>query len=238
MDRQEIIDEIRRMAKANDGVAPGSYRFQSTTGLPETAWKGRYWARWSDALVEAGLTPNSFQARYDDLAVLEYLSGVVQELDRWPSQADLRLHAKQNPGSPATTTVKRRGSPGELAQMLLDNREELGLSNSVVAICETRAAANPIRSESPQSETQVTEGYVLKSGKYYKIGRSNDPGRRAYEVRLQLPEPVTEVHKIRTDDPEGIEAYWHRRFAERRANGEWFALTSTDVSAFRSRRSM
>ena len=80
--------------------------------------------------------------------------------------------------------------------------------------------------------------YLLKSGRYYKIGKSNDPSRRGYELRLQLPEPVKELHRIETDDPSGIEAYWHRRFADRRKNGEWFALSQDDVRAFKSRKAM
>lgn len=78
--------------------------------------------------------------------------------------------------------------------------------------------------------------YLVRSGKYHKIGRSNDPGRRAYEIALQLPEKVEVVHTIQTDDAVGIERYWHERFKDRRRNGEWFLLTKVDTAAFKRRR--
>lgn len=76
----------------------------------------------------------------------------------------------------------------------------------------------------------------MKSGKHFKIGRSNAPGRRQYELSIQLPQAIEVIHEIRTDDAVGIERYWHERFADRRLNGEWFALTAADVRAFKRRK--
>jgi len=80
--------------------------------------------------------------------------------------------------------------------------------------------------------------YLMKSGKYYKIGRSNDADRRAYELRIILPEKLEVIHKIKTDDPVGIEEYWHKRFKDKRKNGEWFELTKQDIEIFRRRKFM
>jgi hypothetical protein len=62
--------------------------------------------------------------------------------------------------------------------------------------------------------------YLLKSGRSFKIGKTNAQGRRERELAIQLPEKARTVHVIKTDDPAGIEAYWHTRFAGKRRHGE------------------
>ena len=80
--------------------------------------------------------------------------------------------------------------------------------------------------------------YMLRHGKRheYKIGKSNDPARREGELKTQLPEQLEPIHYIETDDPSGVENYWHRRFSDKRKNGEWFILSREDVGAFKRGR--
>jgi len=99
--------------------------------------------------------------------------------------------------------------------------------------CSTGASAQ----ESPQF-VPCGHVYLLRAGSYYKIGMSRDFESRFDQIRLQLPFAVKEVHRIETDDPEGIERYWHERFSKKRTNGEWFELSDEDVRIFRCRGRM
>jgi len=235
-----ILDEIRRTAETNGGKPLGRQRFYAETGIKETDWSGKYWARWSDALQEAGYSPNQFQSAYNEEFLLEKFAAFIQELGHFPVHAELKLKARQAPKFPSHNTFARFGGKAKLAARLIAFCQEHEGYEDVAAICA------PISQNSePEETSNATERleafgsvYLLKFGRYYKIGRTNSVGRRERELAIQLPERAVLVHSIKTDDPAGIESYWHQRFGDRRKNGEWFELSANDVSTFRRRKFM
>jgi hypothetical protein len=240
MNKRHILDEIRRTAEANGGVPLGRQRFLAETGIRESDWSGRFWTRWSDAVREAGYEPNVKQAAFEKDHLLEKLALFVRELGHYPVVAELRMKARTDPDFPSKNVFSRFGGKAQIASALLGWCARSPGWDDVQAICAPLATPAEAVGEVVDEESSLPIGYVylLKSGRYYKIGRSNAPGRREYELAIQLPERVVTVHTIKTDDPPGIERYWHERFAERRKNGEWFELRREDVSAFRRRKFM
>jgi hypothetical protein len=237
-ERDEIIAAIKRAAQAAGGVSPGWRRFANETGIRYTDWHGRYWTKWSDALVEAGLVPNELNPRIADDSIVRQYAELARELGRLPSFSDIRLRGRTDASMPNDKVFQRFGGKRELVAKVRDwcaRNEEF---QDVLTLC---AHAEPVRTvaeDHSDGPARVAIGYVylIKSGRYYKIGKSNAVGRREREIALQLPEESKRLHTIETDDPSGIESYWHSRFAPKRKNGEWFALSADDVRAFKRRR--
>src|SRR5260370_640330 len=96
MDKAHILSEIRSTAKANGGEPLGWRRFLSETGIRQSDWLGVHWARWSDALREAGFTPNQLTESYTKEELLEKYSRLALELGRLPTSADARLKSRHD----------------------------------------------------------------------------------------------------------------------------------------------
>ena len=73
MNKQHILDEIRRTAAANGDVPLGQLRFYAETDVKRTDWSGRFWARWNDAVREAGFSPNELTSAIEDSLIIEKL---------------------------------------------------------------------------------------------------------------------------------------------------------------------
>jgi hypothetical protein len=242
MNKTHILDEIRRTAEANGGTPLGMDRFEDETGITQADWFGKFWARWGDAVREAGLAPNKLNTAFEDEHLLDAYADYARDLGRLPVSGDLRLKRKSDRKFPSWNTFARLGSKADLVSKLLDYcRSRPGLSG-VVGMCEDYLSSGGDDVDAPNlklcDEAQMGFVYLMRSGNFYKIGWSNSVGRREYELGIQLPEAVAMVHAIRTDDPPGIEAYWHNRFADKRKNGEWFKLDADDVRAFKRRKFM
>lgn len=74
--------------------------------------------------------------------------------------------------------------------------------------------------------------YLLKSPSksLYKIGYTAKPDNRLATFKNKLPFNVQYVCLIKSDDMRTLEKRLHRKFADKRSDGEWFALTVTDVA--------
>jgi hypothetical protein len=240
MDKQHIINEIIRTAEKNGGGPLGTQRFFSETGIKVSDWYGKYWARWGDALKDAGYSPNTMQDSYEEDRLIEQLISLIREIKRFPVSGDLRLKARTDRTFSSHTTFGKLGNKAETVKKVLDYCQEKNGYDDVISICEPLTHIEAKRNEATDTEDDSEFGYVylIRSGRYYKIGRSNSIGRREYELSIQLPEKVIIEHTIKTDDPVGIEAYWHKRFREQRKRGEWFELTNKDVQAFKRRKFM
>lgn len=239
--KDEVLSEIRRVAAENGGVAPGRVAFLVATGIRESDWSGRIWTTWSAAIREAGLEPQRMNTRLQDDVVLEAIVQIVRKYSRFPTAAEIRFNCKPGSGLPSHNTFLRFGGLGGLRTRLHEFARDRGLQD-ILAVLSNHTDQIAVAGSELEviGDQALVEGfvYLIKSGKHFKIGKANSVELRHRQLKIQLPEAAVLVHRIRTDDPYGIESYWHRRFADKRLNGEWFALSPEDVKLFKRRKFM
>jgi hypothetical protein len=232
--RDRIIAEIKRLASENGGNPPGRKTFLNETGIREIDWRGRFWVKWGDAIKEAGFEPNSLTPKIPDDELFSKVAEAFRHYGKVPTQAEFKMYRNIDAAFPASIMDKRFPTKAELIASLREWATEAGGYDDVLAML---PAPSPAPTERP-TRGAAKDGfvYLLRSGAHYKIGKSDEIERRIKEIKVALPEATTLEHTITTDDPSGIEAYWHRRFADRRMNGEWFKLTPADILAFKRRK--
>lgn len=232
MDKSEILQAIKRLARENGGKAPGSALVQSQTGMRKVDWYPHLWLRWSDALVEAGHAPNQFQTATSDEVLIQSYISLARELRHLPLDGERRRKAREDKAFPSHTAFARLGGKEKLLDAVFHYCQAHTGHEDVLALLGNRGGTT---SRTPSREEKVATGfvYLMKSGRHHKIGRTVSVGSRERQLAIKIPVPPTTVHTIETDDPPGVEAYWHRRFAEKRGEGEWFDLSPDDIKAFK-----
>ncbi len=238
MEKHQILEEIRRTAKCNGGTPLGIRSFCEATGLKQHKIIGVFWARWSEAVTEAGFAPNETPERMETDDVARQVACLIRTLGHFPSLPEFAICKRNDDTFPNKDTIRRRlgSNKKERAARLIEYCREVGELDDVIRICEP--IAQTLESNTGLAQPKDGFVYLFKSGKFYKIGRSDAPGRREYDLGSHRPEGITNEHVIKTDDPKGIEEYWHKRFRDKRKRGEWFDLSSDDVRAFKRRKFM
>jgi hypothetical protein len=138
MNKEHILSEIKRTAAANAGEPLGRERFFRETGIKVTDWMGKFWARWGDALQEAGFVPNELQAAYDRDTLIEHYIALSRSLGHLPVEAELRLAARRDPAFPSHSTFPNRlgGSKNQIVTTLLDYCSRRGDGyDDIIALC-------------------------------------------------------------------------------------------------------
>jgi len=244
MTKEHILSEIKRTAAASGGVPLGIDLFREATGIRKEDWYGVFWVRWSDAQVEAGFDRNQFGApAFDDEWVVGRIASYVRVLGHFPVKAELKMRKLHDREFPNIVTIRRRlGTKAEIVDKVLEYCRANEAWYDVIDICTALQVSLPAHTQSASttddSPHKVGHVYLLKHGNAYKIGRSTEVSRRYKEIRTQMPYRTEEIHVIETDDPVGIEEYWHNRFKGKKLEGEWFELSAADIKALKKRRFM
>lgn len=156
--------------------------------------------------------------------LLRVIVETIIELNKFPSQQDLKLISINSANFPEIQSFDTLGSHEEIISAVKDFCLQFHL-HEIVPLCSLENIGI--------STTGVV--YLYKGENYYKIGRSNNAERRDREIKLQLPFKVNLIHTIKTSNPAKIEKYWHNYFKSKRLNGEWFQLTNSDVALFKAK---
>jgi len=240
MDKAFILSEIKRTAAENGGKPLGRDAFRKEAGVNDYDWS-LYWNRFSDAQREAGCDPNTFDNAYAHEDLIKKLIELIQKLGRFPIRAEMQRETRLIPSFPSDSTFFRQlGGKAKMASRVVEYCQGKTGLDDVGKICLPFISEEKIEvKEVVRTSGEAGYVYLWKSHRRYKIGKSFDLERRKSELAAQSPYEWKRIHEIKTDDPSGVEAYWHRRFADKKTErNEWFELTSDDVKAFKRWRNI
>ena len=242
LDKAFVVNRIRELTESNGGQV--SFRcFVHETGIPGQRLRRQEWFQgWNALLEELGINTSSFlKSRIPDASVAAAVARLIERIGRWPTEDEFVREKKVDPSFPSVSIIRRLKKEGKLLNLLqnyCDGDASLAAVERVVAEQSAVQSGSEPSTENNIAQLDRIQGYVymLRYGRKYKIGYTVTPVRRFRDVRIELPGETTQVHAIATDDPKGIEDYWHRRFSAKRIRKtEWFELNADDVRVFKRR---
>jgi hypothetical protein len=168
-----------------------------------------------------------------DLLIVE-----VRRLGRLPTHAELTMRRGEDSSFPNERVFGNRigGQQARHDKLLLHCAGQRDLADVAAILGSAPPRARKVEPISPGAAGRLGFVYLIRipKSRKYKVGMTYDMDERLADLQRNSPEPPTLVHVIQTDDPAGIERYWHRRFDSQRIRKEWFELSAADERAFKS----
>ena len=246
MNKEHILNEVRKTAE--NGVPLGNQRLEKETGIKKADWYGIYWNNRCELDEEAGLVSNKLQAAYSSEYLIRKLIDFIKEIRKFPIAPEFIMKRTNDNNFPDVTTFHNKlGKKHEKAKKVVEYCEKNNVHPDVIEICRPICKKVDTKNvnrlnDDVDSEKKSGHVYMLEHDGVYKIGSSIDAAQRHKKIATQMPFATKEIHVISTDDPSGIEAYWHKRFKDKKykgkqkLQGEWFNLLASDIKAFRKRK--
>ena len=166
--------------------------------------------------------PCAFSSENRRESILPAFASLVERLKKWPTQNDLLLERGRDSSFPSLKVVQRLTKTPSFTSKLLAYCSDDEKLSTAARIATERIEAQEAEPSLLGRASINDYVYILRSGRRYKIGHTTSPSHRHREVRLDLPDPIILVHAIPTDDPIGIESYWHLRFSSKRVRDTEF----------------
>src|SRR5579872_657886 len=160
VEKAMVISAIRKAAAENGGMPPAEDTFRQATGFPGFTWRGKYWARWTDALSEAGFSSHR-RAGKDDDSLLSKIAGAVRDYQRIPTYVEMTHYARSHPGFPSQVTLVRRfRTKHNLIDRLRRWAESRPDMADIAVLCSRERNRKLRRDELPAV-------YLLRSGEFF-----------------------------------------------------------------------
>jgi len=229
----QIIAQLKAAIDRNGGQPPSLRSFFQGTGLNQRDLVRAGWPTYGALLKSQGFQPGGMKRGYTDEEIFRPLAELALRLGHFPTQNEREVERHRNSAFPSTEAYIRRGRGALLEHAL---REWCEATNSFPDLVPSlKRAGAAVRASGP-----VVKGYVYmlrdgSSGKRVKIGKESVEGARQAAAATWIENPKA-IHRIATDDPEGIERYWHERFKKegKHVVREWFDLLPSDIAAFKA----
>ena len=237
MTKEKIIIEYKKIKKEL-GHKPSSTEFYKYSNVSKRMLGKAFGSCAYSKLTEAcGDIPNPFSSRKSNLTeILQQYGELIRKLEKLPAIVEWENENLKPsvPGIEVSHNLKWSEIPQKFYEFAKNDDKWKDIINKFFS--NTSFKNDDINTNSAnQSHGHV---YLLKHDNAYKIGKSFDVTRRYKEIKVQMPHDTEEIHVIETDDPSGIEAYWHNRFKDKKLKGEWFNLSREDIKAFKKRKFM